>query len=160
MKIFLRAERTGNWNLHLVAVSKMINLFLATGHVHYAKCAHLYLQNMSELETNDPWVYMNFATHRYHTVRCSDRCWARLWSDLIFEQVLLWSLKSRDGLTTGCGVTESVHLTWLKSMHQCGGVHESLSILTNLIHADSEQHVELGRSQKKLGNTDLQKLLL
>ena len=45
-------------------------------------------------------------------------------------------------------------------MHQCGGVHESLSILTNLIHANSEQHVELGRSQKKLGNTDLQKLLL
>ena len=45
-------------------------------------------------------------------------------------------------------------------MHQCGGVQESLSILTNLIHANSEQHVELGRSQKKLGNTDLQKLLL
>ena len=42
LKIFIRAERTGNWNLHLVVVSKMINSFVATAHVHYAKRARLY----------------------------------------------------------------------------------------------------------------------
>ena len=76
----------------------MINLIAATGHVHYAKCACLYLQNMSELETNHPWVYMSFATHEYHIVRCSDRYWTGLWSDLITEQVLMQFLKSRGGL--------------------------------------------------------------
>ncbi len=44
LKLFIRAERTGNWNLHLVAVERMLNLFAATGHVHYAKSARLYLQ--------------------------------------------------------------------------------------------------------------------
>ena len=89
LKIFIRAERTGNWNLHRIAVSRLINLFDATGYVHYAKCARLYLQNMPELETNYPWVYMNFATHGYHTVRRSDCHWAGLWSDLIIEQVVM-----------------------------------------------------------------------
>ena len=128
--------------------------------MHYAKCVHIYLQNMSDLETNYSWVYMSFATHGYHTVRRSDRYWTGLWSDLIIEQVLMRSLRSRVGLTTGRGVAESVRLTWLKSMERCAEVHESLSILTNLIHANSEQHVELGRSREKRDNTDLQKLLL
>lgn len=69
----------------MVVVSKIINLFAATGHVHYAKCGHFYLQNMPELETNYQQVYMSFATHNYYTVRCSDHYWARLWSDLFIE---------------------------------------------------------------------------
>ena len=63
---------------------------------------------MSELKTNYPWVYMTVATYRYHTVRRSNRFWAGLLSDLIIKQVLMRSLKTKGGLTTGCGVTESV----------------------------------------------------
>ena len=96
---------------------------------------------MSELETNYPWVYMSFATHGYHTVRHSDCYSAGLWSDLIIKQVLMSSLKSRGGPTTGRGSTESVCLWWFKSMHCCAEVPEYLSILTNLIHSNSEQHV-------------------
>ena len=49
LKLFIRAERTGNWNLHLNAVERMLNLFVASGHIHYAKCSRLYLQMMLEL---------------------------------------------------------------------------------------------------------------
>ena len=31
LKLFIRAEKTGNWSLHLVAVRNMMNLFAATG---------------------------------------------------------------------------------------------------------------------------------
>lgn len=34
LKLFIRAERTGNWSLHLLAVTKMLNLFAATGQPH------------------------------------------------------------------------------------------------------------------------------
>ena len=54
LKMFIRAERTGNWCLHLVAVGKMLNLFAATGHINYAKSARLYLQVMFELPTCHP----------------------------------------------------------------------------------------------------------
>jgi len=43
LKLFVRAERTANWSLHLVAVTRMLNLFAATGHINYAKSARLYL---------------------------------------------------------------------------------------------------------------------
>ena len=49
LKLFIRAERTGNWNMHLVATSQMLNLFAATGHNNYAKSSRLYLQLMNDL---------------------------------------------------------------------------------------------------------------
>ena len=103
----------------------MINLFAASGHIHYAKSARLYLQQILELYTNYTWVYDNFVNSGYHTVRRSDRFWAGLWTDLIIEQVMMRSHKSRGGLSGGRGVTESVHMMWIHSMHRCAGIHNA-----------------------------------
>ena len=89
LKLFIWAEQTGNWEVHLFALSRMLNPFAATGHINYAISAHLHLQNMLELEINYPWVYTNFTEHGYHTVRHSNKYWAGLWIDLIIEQVLI-----------------------------------------------------------------------
>ena len=40
---FIRAERTGNWNLHLDSVRDMLPTFLAAGYTHYTKSTTLYL---------------------------------------------------------------------------------------------------------------------
>ena len=50
VKSFIRAERSGSWTEHLAATMNMLNLFAATGHIHYAKSARLYLQMMLKLE--------------------------------------------------------------------------------------------------------------
>ena len=50
MHDFVRAERCGDWKLHLQAIRKMLPHFHASAHLAYAKCAHLYLQQMSTLE--------------------------------------------------------------------------------------------------------------
>ena len=73
IKMFIRAERTGNWNLHLVLLERMLNLLAATGHNNYAKSARLYLQLMHELPNTHPWLHTQFAVHGYHTVRRTDR---------------------------------------------------------------------------------------
>ena len=54
IKLFIRAERTGNWDGHLAATQKMLNLYAATGHFNYAKSARLYLQMMLCLEEDHP----------------------------------------------------------------------------------------------------------
>ena len=72
IKLFIFAERTGNWELHLSAVRKMINLFAATGHMNYAKSARLYLQKMLDLPNQHPWLHRCFTEEGYHTVRRSD----------------------------------------------------------------------------------------
>ena len=149
VKLFIRAERTGNWNLHLIGVGKMMNLFAATGHINYAKSSRLYLQLMLELPTEHPWLYNYFTEHGFHSLRRSSRYWAGLWTDLVIEQVMMRSIKSRGGLTRGRGMTETVRLQSIYSMHKCAGVHDAMTTITSLKHNTIDQHVELGISRCK-----------
>ena len=89
LKLFIRAERSGNWSLHLVAVTRMLNLFAATGHINYAKSTRVYLQLMLELPKDFPWLHEMFINQGFHTVRRSSRYWAGLWTDLVIEQVMM-----------------------------------------------------------------------
>ena len=47
--LFVRAEREGDWPLHLAVVSKMLPYFFATGHYNYARYATYYLNDMKNL---------------------------------------------------------------------------------------------------------------
>jgi len=105
VKMFIQAECCGDWNLHLIAVTRMLSLFAAAVHFQYAKCARLYLQSMRQVPETHPWLHAQFEEHGFHAVRRSDRCWSGLWTHLVIEQVLIRSLKSRGGLTHGRGMT-------------------------------------------------------
>ena len=41
LKLFIQAERTGDWDLHLVALHEMLPYFAAAGHNLYTKSIHL-----------------------------------------------------------------------------------------------------------------------
>ena len=102
---------------------------------------------MLELPKDYPWLHKMFINKGFHAVRRSSRYWAGLWTDLGTEQVMMRSIKSRGGLTRGRGITESVRLQWILSMHKCAGIHEAMTTMTNMKTKTSEQHVELGRSR-------------
>ena len=87
MRKFIKAERTGDWKLHLQAVYDMLPYFAAAGHNLYAKSVYLYLQDMQALESTHPDVYKSFVDG-LHVVRRSDREWAGLSTDLVIEQVM------------------------------------------------------------------------
>ena len=107
---FIKAEETGNWELHLKAVCDMLPYSAAAGHNRYTNSAYLHLQNTIELKEDHPHVYKN-GMEGSHVIRRTDRYWARLFSGLIFEQVLMRSLKTSDGLTHGRGMTENYVLS-------------------------------------------------
>ncbi len=71
---------------------------------------------------------------------------------------MMRSLKSRGGLTRERGVTETVRLQWIYSLHKCAAVHDAMTTATNLKHKTSEQHVELGTSRTKCDQEDLGKI--
>jgi len=107
MKNFIAAERMGNWTLHLECVQQMLPFFHATGNIHYAKAAHLYLQDalqsqgkMSEIEFQE---FVN-----YFALRRSSKYWSGIFSDMTIEQTLMRRMSSLGGLTRGRGVQESV----------------------------------------------------
>ena len=57
LKTFLRAERSGDWNLHLATIRQMVHLFAATGHTNYAKCARLYVEMMTNLPNTSGYLW-------------------------------------------------------------------------------------------------------
>ena len=63
----------------------------------------VYLQNMSALKDSNILVHKPFAELGFYTVHRSNKYWGVLWTDLITDQVLIRSIKSRGGLSEGCG---------------------------------------------------------
>jgi hypothetical protein len=118
-KQLLRAERTGDWQLHLDSIRSMINLFAATGHNNYAKCARLYVEFMSDLPDKFPHLHEQFV-NGLHVARRSNKFWAGISTDLAIEQAMMRSVKSSGGLTHGRGSAESVRALWTATVHQTG----------------------------------------
>lgn len=70
IKDFIRAEQSGNWDLHLKCIENMILFFHASGHFLYAKSAHLYIQDMRKLkEEMDEYEYDQFTSEGFFTIR-------------------------------------------------------------------------------------------
>ena len=158
IKLFIRAERTGNWNEHLEAMRLMLNLFAATGHIKYAKSARLYLQSMQSLHADHPWLYDQYCKSGYHCIRRSDRFWAGLWPDLVIEQCMMRAIKSSGGLTRGRGMTESTRNLWVGTLHECASIHESMAKLTKHRFESSQQHCESGEARRKRDGKDVEAL--
>ena len=87
MRLFVRAERSSDWKLHLYAVQQMVPYFHEAGHLNYAKYAHIYLQQMSKLHNLlSPLLYQAFAVDVCFTVKKSEKCWRGISSDMTIEQ--------------------------------------------------------------------------
>ena len=87
-----------------------------------------------------------FTEKKLHTIRRSDKFWARLSIDLVIEQTMMRAIKGRGGVTHGRGMDENVWLTWLHSMHQHASVHMALNSLT-AIEVVNQQHIDLGSAR-------------
>ena len=96
----------------------MLSLFSATAHFQYDKSARLYLQLVDELPIDFPWLYSLFQQVCY-TISKSEQFWAGLWADLAIKQSLMRTVRRSEGLTRGRGITQSVHLFWVLSEHNC-----------------------------------------
>lgn len=155
---FIRAERTGNWQLHLQTLGEMMPYLAASGHNLYAKSIYLYLQKMHRLEQEHPATFRQFESGM-HVIRRSDRLWAGLSTDLVIEQVLMRSMKTSGGLTRGKGMTELQRVTWLLSMPKCSEINNAMQELTGVSHFTSEQHKDTTETRIDRDNSDIQKLV-
>lgn len=62
IKMFMRTERTGDWEEHLAAIKKILNFYAATGHFKYAKSTRLYFQTIFRLGFEQDFLWL----HRQH----------------------------------------------------------------------------------------------
>lgn len=150
---FLKAERTGDFDLHLASLQKMLPYLAAAGHSHYTKSSYVYLTDMLKLEETNPDVLRQFQAGKF-VIRRTNRFWAGLSTDLVIEQVLMRTLKSTGGLTRGRGMEEAQRTRWLLAMPACASVNESMQNLTGAHYCTSEQHKEMSESRKTWDHKD------
>ena len=122
---FIKAERTGNWKLHLQALQDMLPYMAASGHNLYTKSVYLYLQDMTALQESHPEVYA-YCLKGYHVIQRSDCFWAGLSLDPAIEQILMRSVKTTGGLTRERGMSEIQRLVWLFSRPACLEINNTM----------------------------------
>ena len=154
----ITADRTGSWDLYFQAMLVTLPIIAAAGHHNYLKSLYLYLQNMFSLPSENPTVNTMFQEGKF-VVRRSDRLWAGLSTDLVIEQVLMRSLKSRVGLTRGSSFTEIQRTTWLYSMPLCSTYNLAVQEYTRVLLESSEQHREMRGSRQIRDSNDIKKIL-
>lgn len=157
--MFIKAQRTGNWRLHLQALSQMLPYLAAARHNLYTKSVRLYLQSMSSLETDHPDVYRKFEAG-FHVVGRSNRLWAGVSMDLVIEQELMRSLKTSGGLTRGRGMTERQRVIWLLSMLACAEMNRAMLELTSVSYSIEEQNKDMTKSRQVRDMKDTRTLFL
>ena len=158
LRMFIKAEITGYWALHVQTIQAMLPYFAAAGHNLYAKSAHMYLQTMLELPETHPDIHSSFL-NGLHVIRMSERYWAGLSTNLIIEQVLMRSTKTNGGLTRGRGLTEIQRVIWLFSMPFCADVSQAMNELTVVSCDISEQHNDTTPSRLKRDTNDTHTVL-
>ena len=148
IRMFIRAERTGNWHLHLHATEQMLPFFAAAGHNKYVKAVTLYLQNVKNL--------CNCLKTKYEkglfTIWRKDKLfWSGTFTDQVIEQDLMLSGKTEGGLIN---IThkEAARTKWLLSAHVVANYSQALRDLTGVKTGTwSEQHRDMRISQRKEG---------
>ena len=99
MRKSIKAERTGNFKMHLESVKDMLPFLAAAGRNHYTKSSWLYLQQMLDLKDNVMYTVLTDIAAApkglFHVIRCN--CKADCWSSQCSSR--------RHGLmcTVGCG---------------------------------------------------------
>lgn len=152
---FIKAERTGNWKLHLHCVQEMIPHFHAAGHLPYAKSARLYVQQMNSIEeVMPPEEYTLFSDKGYFTIRRADEFWSGNFSDQTIEQYLMRMLKTSGGMTRGRGITDSTLTKWVHALPRCMPVCDALEKYTGVHTMPSEQHKDLRSSSQVKDKND------
>ncbi|KAK2578572.1 hypothetical protein KPH14_012006, partial [Odynerus spinipes] len=118
LKHFIEAERSGNWELHLDIMQRMLPFFHASGHFLYAKSAHLYLQDMTNLRDKMPAAeFDKFTKQGYFTIRRTNKFWSGIMTDQTIEQTLNRESKISGGIFKR-GADESVAARWtMSSVH-------------------------------------------
>ena len=93
---FVKAERTGNWKLHLSATTEMVPHFFSMDRVNYSRWLPVYLSDMHMLQLTHPAVHQEFIAGN-HSVSRSNQPFAQVWPDMALEQSINLDTKTKGG---------------------------------------------------------------
>ena len=121
MMLYIRAEREGDWPLHLVAMKQMLPYFFASGHVNYARYGLYYLRSMESLGQEELSKFMK-GEHVMHHV---PGLWNGIWSDMFIETTFMRYGHGPGGII-GITLKPEALKTWALSLHICSCLEQDI----------------------------------
>ena len=112
MMLYVRAEREGDWMLHIHAVTKMVPYFFAAGHPNYSRYGLYYLNDMKRL----PNSILSKFLRGEHVTRHQRGYWNGIWSDMFIESTFMRYGKGPSGLI-GITLKSNVMRKWAYSLN-------------------------------------------
>ena len=109
--LFIRAEREGDWPLHLWTVNAMLPYFFAAGHWNYARYGLHYLERLHP-------AFLDRFLKGEHVMRHKLGLWNGLWSDMFIE-ITFMKYGYRPGGLIGIALNEGAQRRWALSLHIC-----------------------------------------
>ena len=95
IRMFICAERTGNWNLHVYSTEQMMPYFAAAGHDNYTRATAKYLQDITGLCA---CLKKKYNDGLFTITRNDKLFWSGTFTDQIIEQTLMRTGKTQGGL--------------------------------------------------------------
>lgn len=124
MMAYVRAEREGEWPLHVHCVRAMMPYFFAAGHQNYARLGLVYLRAIENL----PEDILRYFLKGKHVMRHMKGLWNGIWSDMFIESTFMRYGHGRAGIV-GITLKPETLKTWALSRHTCSQLVEDLAAL-------------------------------
>jgi hypothetical protein len=97
LRDLIRADREGNWNLHLNSLKSILPMFATFDRTNYLRWASLYMEDMMKLEETAPELYQSFIAGKFVVKRTPGQFKA-VGADMCLEQTINRSQKSTAGI--------------------------------------------------------------
>ena len=136
MHDLIRANRTGNWRLHMKTIKKLQPIFHIMDRVNYSRWCALYLEDMETLEETAEEVYLQFMNGRF-TLKRSQVPFTSVATDQALEQTINRSSKSTAGVIGITKKKQSV-AAWDLTFHEFLAVTNYVKEITRFSNEDQE----------------------
>ena len=153
MLLYSRAEREGEFALHLYACKKMMVYFFAAGHINYARYGLCYLRSMERI----PGYIFDQFMEGQHVMRHQDGLFNSIWSDQMIETTYMKHRKGPSGIIGSKTKPKTLQI-WAKSQHACTHILTELSNLSKKDNVEITTHKEESKSRIQADTVDRQKL--
>ena len=156
---FIKAERTGNWKLHLDTVAAMTPYFFVTDRHNYARWLPVYLADMNQMEIKHPTVYREFMSGN-HNVSWASNPFSQVSTDMALEQSINADSKSKGGIV-GISQRPAALQRWFLTSHERAAITTSLKSMYGVVRDDrlGAAHKESSANRITRDEADVQKLL-
>ena len=155
---FIRAEREGDWRLHLASTAEMTPYFFSMDRTNYSRWLPVYIADMHLLEDTAPEVHQEFMQGN-HAVSRSCQPFSQIWTDMALEQTVNLDSKTKGGIV-GISQKPGALERWFLTAHKRTAITSATKELCGICNSDSRPpHKEAGLRRISRDEEEVKKLI-